>query len=643
MAILPYYVANLNIEASYAAITGDYVEFPNLCFVDTLDNTDALSTHVGQHYGDLIGGMSVENVERIKRQNERRISVIIGNPPYNANQQNENDNNKNREYSEIDKRIRATYIKQSTAQKTKLYDMYVRFFRWASDRIKENGIVAFVSNSSFLHKHSFDGFRAVAEGEFNELWVLDLKGDARSSGENRRREGGNIFGNQIKVGIAIYCFVKKQNAHGFRIFYEAVGDFAKADEKIEFLHVPFRDRKMALLRPDAKHNWLNVTANDFEEFLPVAARATKVAKRPGSERAIFKAYSLGISTNWDEWLYDRDRKNLQSKVQHLIEAYDRVPADTTEFPDTLKWSRNLKRRLKGGEREAYLEQKIVLASYRPYSRRWLYQSALFTDELGLANELFPAGEPNQAICFSSVGSRSGYCVLAINGLADLHFGAAVDGYQQVTRYRYVDGQRLDNVTDWALAQFHGHYGQKANVSKDAIFAYVYAVLHDPEYRSAYAINLRRAFPHAPFYLNFNRWRDWGYTLLDLHINYEKVEPLPLVRTDVPDKKERMSGQDPVVILKADRQNGIIILNSETQLAGIPDKAWKYQLGHLTALDWVLEQHKERRPKDPVIRAAFNSYRFSHHKERVIDLLARVAAVSVRTVEIVEAMAKAARA
>ena len=179
VAILPYYVANLNIEATYAAITGISRSFPNLCFVDTLDNTAALKSAQRPTFGDLFGAVSEENVARIKRQNEKKISVVIGNPPYNANQLNENENNKNREYPEIDRRIKATYIKASTAQKTKLYDMYARFFRWASDRVDENGIVAFITNRSFIESRTFDGFRKIDRDEFNDIYIVDLGGDVR--------------------------------------------------------------------------------------------------------------------------------------------------------------------------------------------------------------------------------------------------------------------------------------------------------------------------------------------------------------------------------------------------------------------------------------------------------------------------------
>lgn len=453
VAILPYYVANLNIEATYAALTSQYAEFPNLCFVDTLDNTAGLKASRGVT-GDLFGAVSEENVERIKRQNDRKISVIIGNPPYNANQQSENDNNKNREYPEIDHRIKLTYIKRSEAQKTKLYDMYVRFIRWASDRIEENGVVAFVSNSSFLDKASFDGFRAVVAEDFAELWVVDLKGDARSSGEARRRQGGNIFGNEIKVGVAIYFLIKKKGNQGFRIFYDAVGDYLTADDKVAFLDAPLRDRSMVELKPDAKHHWLGIPQNDYADLIPVASKDTKHSNIAEQERAIFKLYSLGVSTNRDEWLYDIDRGNLASKVKALIHAYDAVPATTEDFGETIKWSRNLKRHLRAGKREAFSDARIVRAAYRPYSQRWLYLSPLFTDELGQAEQMFPATGMNTAISFSAPGSRTDYCVLAVDGLADLHFGAAVDGYQQVSRYRYADGERLDNVTDCYTRLLH---------------------------------------------------------------------------------------------------------------------------------------------------------------------------------------------
>lgn len=261
--------------------------------------------------------------------------------------------------------------------------------------------------------------------------------------------------------------------------------------------------------------------------------------------------------------------------------------------------------------------------------------------------MFPRGTRNPTICFSYTASRTDYCVLAINGVADLHFGAAVDIYQQAPRYRFSDGERIDNITDWALGQFHDHYaahgpGTKRPITKDAIFAYVYAVLHDPTYRETYALDLKREFPRIPFHADFWRWAEWGEALLALHLGYETVEPWPLRRVDVPDERSRRAGLAPRPILKADKAAGVVLLDGETQLSGVPPEAWGYRLGNRTALEWVLDQHKERTPKDPTVRARFNTYRFADHKERVVDLLARVTRVSVETVAITEAMRRLPR-
>jgi predicted helicase len=638
VAILAYYVANLNIEATYAALTGEYEEYPNLCFVDTLDNVAGLRQRGKQ--GELFGAVSEENVTRIKRQNARKISVIIGNPPYNANQLNENENNKNREYPAIDKRIKETYIAASGAQKTKLYDPYVRFFRWASDRVDENGIVAFVSNSSFVHKPSLDGMRKTLATEYSDIWVVDLKGDARTAGERRRREGGNIFGNQIRVGITISFLIRKRNSAGCRIHYQQVRDYARADEKTAFLATPIWERDFEELRPDNTDSWMGIGQKDYASFPPIADRATKSVKVAAQERAIFRLYSLGISTNRDEWLYDFDERQLRNKLTYLVNEYDQVPQDAKDFRTNIKWSRNLKRRLHRDRREAFSDSLIVRASYRPFTVRWLYQSELFIDETGSAAEMFPTGQSNIAICFSDVGSRTDYCVLATDGLADLHFGAAVDAYQQVPRYRFNGGQRIDNITDWALKQFLTQYradsGTRRPITKDAVFHYVYGVLHDPAYREKYALNLNREFPRIPFYTNFWRWADWG-GLMTLHIGYGTIQPWPCARIDVPDEKSRRAGLPPKPLLRADKLAGNIMLDTETQLSGIPKTAWGYRLGNRSALEWILDQHKERKPKDPTIRERFNTYRFADHKERVIELLTRVTRVSVETMAIVTAM------
>ena len=259
--------------------------------------------------------------------------------------------------------------------------------------------------------------------------------------------------------------------------------------------------------------------------------------------------------------------------------------------------------------------------------------------------MFKDGKANNVvISFSDRGARSPFSVLATREIPELHLCASTDGFQAVPLQVYEDsgGQSHDNVTDWALDQFKKHYQpgrgeQNRPITKEAIFHYVYGVLHDPLYREKYALNLKREFPRIPFYADFWQWADWGRELMDLHISYEQVEPTKLTRTDIPDEKSRKAGVAPKAMLKADKEAGSIVLDSETSLSGIPREAWTYTLGNRSALEWILDQYKEKKPKDPTIREKFDTYRFADYKEKVIDLLMRVTTVSVSTVAIVNAM------
>jgi len=675
VAILPYYVANLNIESTYAAITGQYAEFPNLCFVDTLDNV-GLHTAARGVNADLFGSVSEENVARIKRQNSRRISVVIGNPPYNANQANENDNNKNREYPQIDQRIKATYIAESTAQKTKLYDMYARFFRWASDRLNENGVLAFVTNRSFIESRTFDGFRKTVAKEFAEIYVLDLGGDVRA---NPKLSGTkhNVFG--IQTGVAISFMVKKvsgtKDKRLARVHYVRRPEMETAEEKLSFLAShPMRALDFDEVQPDRTHNWVNLTSNDFETLMPLASKETKSAKTAGKERAIFKLLSLGVVTNRDEWVYDESRDVLQAKVQHFVDTYEserlrwssaKSRAKTGEFVSReIKWTSELEAHLVRGTELAVDPARVRSAMYRPFFRRWTYYSDVITHRLYQQDSIFPVegAWDNRAIVYTQPGSQKPFMASAVSSLPDLHFVGAAAGTECLPFWRYEAGERVDNITDWALKQFTAHYkaaehspqpspggsGGKARdktarkITKEAIFHYCYAVLHDPVYREKYAQNLKREFPRIPFYPDFWQWAAWGEALMALHIGYEAVAPFPLARTDTPDTKARAAGLPPKPILRADPAAGCITLDSETTLRGIPPEAWTYRLGNRCALNWVLDQYKEKKPKDPTIREKFDTYRFADHKEKVIDLLARVTTVSAETVRIVAAMQVAGR-
>ena len=650
VAILPYYVANLNIEATYAAITGEYAEFPNLCFVDTLDNV-GLHTAARGTTAELFGSVSEENVARIKRQNARRISVVIGNPPYNANQANENDNNKNREYPQIDGRIKQTYIAESTAQKTKLYDMYARFFRWASDRLDANGVLAFVTNRSFIESRTFDGFRKTVAAEFSDIYVVDLGGDVRA---NPKLSGTkhNVFG--IQTGVAISFMIKreqatkaKQGKPPARVFYVRRPEMETAEEKLSFIAShPMRDMGFGEVQPDKNANWVNLTNNDFETLMPLASKETKAAKTAAKERAIFRTFSLGVSTNRDEWVTDPSKVDLGKKAEVLLSRLN-----TEVSNNAIKWSRNLKRRVIQGRTEAFDTARIRPMYRRPFLTEWFYDSGLLVDERGAAPEIFPLDRGTEYIAFHGISSQNELCALAHKETPDLNLLKRGNGgtyYVPLTVGACATG-RADNITDWALKQFATHYADEIGkgkaarkITKGAIFHYCYAVLHDPVYREKYAQNLKREFPRIPLYAGFWQWAHWGEQLMALHIGYEAVEPFALTRADVPDDKARAAGQPPKPILKADPASGSIALDSETTLRGVPPEAWAYKLGNRCAIDWVLDQHKEKKLKDPTIREKFNTYRFCDYKEKVVDLLMRVTTVSVETVRITEAMKEASR-
>ena len=324
VAILPYYVANLKIEATYHAVAGQYAEFPNLCFVDTLDNVAGLGIKAG-HQGNLFASISDENVERVQRQNKRKISVVIGNPPYNANQQNENDNNKNREYPHIDGLIKRSFVKLSTAQKTKVYDMYARFFRWASDRLHDDGIVAFITYRSFIDSRTFDGFRPYVADEFDEIYNVDLGGDVRA---NPKLSGtkNNVFG--IQTGVAISFIVRrKRDAKKVKapanVFYVRRPEMDTAEDKLAWLSaVKASDAGFTEVTPDKTANWINQNLNDWDTLIAVADKKTKAAKVKGQERAIFKLFSSGVLSGRDAGVTDFNAVNLVKKASQFAGIYN---------------------------------------------------------------------------------------------------------------------------------------------------------------------------------------------------------------------------------------------------------------------------------------------------------------------------------
>ncbi len=624
VAILPYYIANLNIEYTYQQKIGNYKEFKNICFVDTLDNTAALNY---RHKQELMFGISSENAARIKNQNERKISVIIGNPPYNAKQANYNFQNSNRAYKEIDRRIKDTYIKYGTAQnQIVVYDMFTRFYRWAMDRIDENGVIAFITNRSFIDGRAFDGFRKSLEDDFDAAYIVDLRSDVRV---NPKIAGTthNVFG--IQTGVAIAFLVKKQAdakaKNKCRIEYVSLDDFWLKEEKLEWLRENnLREIAFERISPDKAHNWINQTENDWSEFVSVF----------GKDKSIFKNINKGLQSKRQEWIYDFSKDNLERKIRHTITVFNKQKvAEDIPLDNTIKWSRELERHLKNKVRLTFSIGKIEHGFPRPYSKQYLYMDrhlisyaydwVRFVENGDTEKKVIAIN--NGSTVFSSIASNTPLdeaCMLVGGGTT-----------ASFPLYNYTaNGERCNNITDWGLQQFRQHYNDK-RITREDIFRYTYAVLHHPAYRRKYELNLKREFPRLPFYEDFRQWAAWGKELMDLHINYETAKPFKLKRVDAE------TSSTPRPKLKADKTSGIIELDSETVLQGVPPSAWEYKLGNRSALEWILDQYKEKKPSDATIAEKFNTYRFADYKESVIDLLKRVCTVSVKTVEIINQMPK----
>ncbi len=666
LGLLPYYIANLNIEYTYRQRMGNYIEFEHICWTDTLDNTGYLKEVNMDLFG--LGDAFIENTERIKKQNEQKISVIIGNPPYNANQKNENDNNKNRDYyldskkktGGIDGRISDTYIKESNAQKTKLYDPYARFYRWASDRIsQEQGIISFVTNNSFIESKTFDGFRKCVAREFDFIYVINLGGDMRKNTDSN----DNVFG--ITIGVALLFLVKTNNnpIKKSKLFYYRFPNCESREDKLRLLKdSTFENLESEFDRiiPDEKGNWINQTDNDFNLLIPVCSKDVKLGR---SQNAIFCLYSNGVSTNRDDWVYDFSKVSLTKKMQFFFKEYNNevtrwkkwkkensytdikdesnpVVDDFLHARNLIKWSKMLKRdKLRKHKKGKFDKNDIIVCFYRAFVKSYIYNGYIPIDVKGEFNKILSSD--NKMITTMGDSTDKPFFVLAINLLADLNFvSPASGGTRCLPLYVYdTKGERHDNITDWALNQFKTHYAKLPGfknlegLTKLDIFHYVYAVLHNPEYRKKYELNLKREFPRIPYYENFAQWSQWGKQLMDLHLNYETIEQYPLKRHDLDKAKI------PQVKLKADKENGFIILDDNTHLSGVPNQVWEYKLGNRSALEWILDQYKEKKPKDATIAEMFNTYRFADYKEQVIDLLMRICTVSVETMNIVEAMKK----
>jgi len=633
--LLPYYIASMNIEHEYLEHTGEYRPFSGICLVDTFELAEAEQSS--------LSFMTEENTARVKRQKKAEIFVIIGNPPYNVGQMDENDNNKNRRYPTMDRRVSETYAAASKATSvSKLNDPYVKAIRWATDRLGSAGIVALVNNSSFIDQIAFDGMRRCLASEFDDIYVVDLGGNVR---KNPHLSGTthNVFG--IQVGVSIQLLVRKsRDRRASRIFYCPADRDWRKEQRLEFLsrHGDRSRLPWGELQPDAKHTWLtSQLAPEFEGLIPLGS---KEAKAGDSQQVVFSLYSLGVNTNRDSWAYNFQAAALRANMGRMIDSYNQEldrwvrktqgQAAIDEFvsgDDTyISWSEGLKncfrRRLYG----EFSDDAVRVSMYRPFAKRFLYFDRQFNERRYQIPSVMPraAVEGENRVIWVKTGSEVPVFALLVNVIPNL---LPQGGSQCFAFYVYnEDGtNRRENITGWALAEFRKRYHDPA-ITKGDIFHYVYAVLHHPEYRERYAANLKRELPRIPYAPDFRGFAEAGARLADLHVNYEKQPEHPLRRVENP--KERIDYR--VEKMRLSKGKASLAYNRFLTLDGIPPETYEYRLGNRSALEWVVDQYQVTTDKRSGIT---NDPNRADDPEYILRLIAQVIYVSLKTVEVVKSL------
>jgi predicted helicase len=635
--LLPYYIASMNIEHEYFEATGKYEAFEGICLVDTFEMAEAKQMEM----------FTEANTARVKRQKESPIFVVIGNPPYNAWQADENDRNKNRKYPVVDKRVVETYGADSKATlQNSLRDPYVKAFRWASDRIGNEGVVAFVTNNGFLDGIAADGMRKHLGKDFDALYLLDLGGNVR---KNPKLSGTthNVFG--IQVGVSINLLVRnraKERQQGKpTIYYAAAPTDWRRGQKYRFMddkesvgHVDWQN-----LQPNEKHAWLTTGLDkDFSSFISLGTKETKARVKP---EAIFATYTRGVCSNCDAYIYHFDRESVKVRATQMVEAYtaelDRwrragTPKDLEEFirvnETELKWIRRTKMELARGKEITFDPTKIHEAQYRPFTHCYLYFENAFIEDTYQFGRFFPdvhARAENRIFAVTDAGSEKPFMAFATEGICDLHLVGAGASSQCFPFYTYAEdgSNRQENITDWALKEFQTHY-RSQKITKWGIFHYVYAVLHHPQYRERYAANLRRELPRIPYAPDFQGFAAAGKRLAELHVKYEQ-QPEYYWHC-IENRTAPLSYR--VEKMKLSKDKTSIVYNEFLTIAGIPPEVHEYRLGNRSALEWVIDQYQVSTDKRSGIT---NDPNRLDDPEYIVRLIGQVITVSLETVKIVK--------
>lgn len=672
IVLLAYYIAAVNIENVYHDLIGsstEYDPFEGIVLTDTfqLGETDESQK--------LFSEMFPQNSARVAKQKKAPLRVIIGNPPYSVGQKSTNDSSQNQKYPKLDSRIADTYVKSSKASnKNSLYDSYIKAFRWSTDRLdsRNGGIIAFVSNSAWLDGNSADGFRSEIEKEFSSVWVFNLRGNQRTSGELSRREGGKIFGSGSRTPISITILVKNPAAKNekAKIKYFDIGDYLTREQKLEkirqFGSIANKKLEWVDIVPNEHGDWISHRNDMFETFIPLITDDS-------THLSFFTLNSPGLQSNRDPWVYNFSKEKLKDNVSSMVDFYneqvDSLVKVRRDAPDQdaeahasknekkIKWTSSLLSQLDRGNKAEFQQNEIVAGLYRPFTAAFLYKGDKLIHRKGKADLFFPDTDViNRLIVIQGIGGNKPFSTLITDLQPDVQLlsnaqclplyyfeetkNTSRSLFDKPTDSNYI---RRDGISSSILERAKKQYGK--NVGKEDIFYYIYALLHSPEYRSKFSSDLKKMLPHIPLVedvKDFWKFSKAGRALADLHINYESVQPFPDVVVSGTEsefflvEKMRFPKKD---------QKDTIIFNSRITLNNIPAKAYEYVVNGKSAIEWVMERYQitvdlNSKGEGSGIKNDPNDWaREVGNPRYILDLLLSVINISVETVDIVAQLPK----
>ena len=668
IVLLAYYIAAINIENAYhdASNANDYKAFEGICLTDTFQLGESDESK------KLFSEMFPQNSARVAKQKKAPLRVIMGNPPYSIGQKSGNDNAQNQSYPLLDSKIANTYSKHSEAVNNKsLYDAYIKAFRWSSDRLdpKNGGIICFVSNGAWLDSNSTDGFRKSLEKEFSTIYVFNLRGNQRTSGELSRKEGGKIFGSGSRTPIAITLLVKNPKAKidVAQILYSDIGNYLNREEKLAIIknHASVESNKLEweILTPNEHGDWLKQRNDLFGTFIPMDA----LKKFDNKSNSFFITHAIGIATNRDAWISSFSKKEVERNMERMISFYNKQQLKFNEerqITSRLKvedfiendskkisWTRALRKSADKGIYFQFEPSFIRMEAYRPFTKQFLYFDKSFIESPGLSSILFPTKELHNIIICISPSSNDGLSLLISNNISDIHFNGDT---QSFPLYYYEERQKQspglfdvvgeneytqrDGISDFILDRAKTMYGK--NVGKEDIFYYVYGFLHLPEYREMFGNDLKKMLPRLPLIedvRDFWKFSKAGRELAELHINYETVPAYEGVNIT-----GAVSGFYKVEKMRFPKkdQKDTIIYNSQITISNIPAKAFEYVVNGKSAIEWIMERYQITTHKESGIKNDPNDWATEVGNPRyILDLLLSIINVSVKTVGIVEGLPK----